>query len=97
VACELAIIACDLAEVIGTAIALNLLFGLPLVLGAIITAVDVFVVLMLMQCGFRTLEAFVIALLVVIVLCFIVQMAITEPSVREILGGFVLHAAIFTK
>jgi manganese transport protein len=89
VACELAIIACDLAEVIGTAIALNLLFGLPLVLGAIITAVDVFVVLMLMQRGFRTLEAFVIALLVVIFLCFIVQMAITEPSVREILGGFV--------
>jgi manganese transport protein len=96
VACELAIIAYDLVEVIGTAIALNLLFGIPLVLGAIITAVDVFVVLMLMQRGFRTLEAFVIALLVVIFLCFIVQMAITEPSVREILGGFVPQAAVFT-
>ena len=68
--CEIAIIACDLAEVIGTSIALELLFGIPLVLGALITAVDVFVVLLLMRRGFRTLEAFVISLLLVISLCF---------------------------
>src|SRR3546814_794662 len=55
VVCEIAIIACDLAEVIGTAIALNLLFGIPLVAGAIITAVDVFLVLYLMRHGFRAL------------------------------------------
>ena len=63
VACELAIIACDLAEVIGTAIALNLLFGIPLIWGALITALDAFLVLYLMNRGFRALEAFIVALL----------------------------------
>ncbi len=72
-ACETAIIACDLAEVIGTAIALNLLFGIPLILGALITALDVFLILMLMHRGFRALEAFVISLLTVIFVCFAVQ------------------------
>ena len=66
VACEAAIIACDLAEVIGTAIALNLLFGIPLLYGSIITALDAFLLLLLMNKGFRFLEAFVIALLIVI-------------------------------
>src|SRR3569833_1937553 len=65
VACELAIIACDLAEVIGTAIALKLLFGIPLVGGALLTALDAFLLLQLMNRGFRFLEAFVIALLIV--------------------------------
>ena len=60
VACEAAIIACDLAEVIGTAIALNLLFGIPLIGGALITALDAFLLLLLMNKGFRFLEAFVI-------------------------------------
>ena len=69
-ACELAIIACDLAEVIGTAIALNLLFGIPLIAGALITALDAFLVLLLMNKGFRYLEAFVVALLIVIAVCF---------------------------
>ena len=65
-ACELAIIACDLAEVIGTAIALKLLFGIPLIGGALITALDAFLLLLLMNKGFRFLEAFIIALLIVI-------------------------------
>src|SRR6476660_8067034 len=70
IACELAIIACDLAEVIGTAIALQLLFGIPLVGGAMLTALAAFLVLLLMNKGFRYLEAFVIALLIVIAVCF---------------------------
>src|SRR3954465_14139150 len=68
-ACELAIIACDLAEVIGTAIALKLLFGIPLIGGALITALDAFLLLMLMNRGFRFLGGFIIALLVVIAGC----------------------------
>lgn len=86
--CELAIIACDLAEVIGTAIALKLLFGFPLMLGAIITALDVFLLLMLMQKGFRWLEAFVISLLCVIFTCFIVEIALSQPAIAAVMGGF---------
>jgi manganese transport protein len=86
-ACEAAIIACDLAEVIGTAIALNLLFGIPLTIGALITAADAFLILFLMQRGFRTLEAFIVALLVVIFVCFAIQIVLTAPSAKEILGG----------
>jgi manganese transport protein len=87
--CELAIIACDLAEVIGTAIALNLLFGLPLIAGALITALDAFLVLLLMHKGFRYLEAFVVALLIVISVCFGVQVIAAQPVVGELLHGFV--------
>ena len=96
VACELAIIACDLAEVIGTAIALNLLFGIPLVAGAIITAVDVFLVLYLMRHGFRALEAFVIAMLLVIFACFGIQVALAAPPIQEVLGGFIPSAEVVT-
>ena len=94
VACEAAIIACDLAEVIGTAIALNLLFGIPLIGGALITALDAFLVLLLMQRGFRYLEAFVIALLAVIAGCFIVQIAAAAPPIAAVLQGFVPSAEI---
>ena len=93
-ACEIAIVACDLAEVIGTSIALNLLFGIPLVLGAMITGVDVFVVLLLMKRGFRSLEAFVIALLLVVFFCFVVQIACASPSPSDILAGFLPSAGI---
>ena len=96
VVCEIAIIACDLAEVIGTAIALNLLFGIPLVLGAIITAVDVFLVLYLMRHGFRALEAFIIAMLLVIFACFGIQIALAAPPVAEVLGGFIPRAEVVT-
>jgi manganese transport protein len=88
-ACEAAIIACDLAEVIGTAIALNLLFGIPLVYGAAITALDAFLLLLLMNKGFRFLEAFVIALLIVIAVCFGVQIAMAAPPLAGVLAGFV--------
>jgi manganese transport protein len=94
--CEIAIIACDLAEVIGTAIALKLLFGLPLVVGAIITAVDVVLVLWLMHRGFRALEAFVIALLLVIFACFAVQIALAAPPLQAVLGGFIPRAEVVT-
>ena len=96
VACELAIIACDLAEVIGTAIALKLLFGIPLVGGAILTALDAFLVLMLMSRGFRYLEAFIIALLFIIALCFGAQIVLAAPPVAAVLGGFVPSSAIVT-
>ena len=85
-ACEAAIIACDLAEVIGTAIALQLLFGIPLIAGALITALDAFLLLLLMNRGFRFLEAFIIALLIVIAGCFAVQIAAAAPPVAAMLG-----------
>lgn len=83
-ACEIAIIACDLAEVIGTAVALKLLFGIPLVAGCVITAVDAVLVLWLMQKGFRWLEAFVIVLIVTIMGCFIYEIAMAAPAVADI-------------
>ncbi|WP_161993369.1 Nramp family divalent metal transporter [Xanthomonas translucens] len=95
-ACEAAIVACDLAEVIGTAIALKLLFGIPLTLGAIITAIDALLVLYLMRRGFRTLEAFVIALLMVIFACFLVQIVLAAPPLHEVLAGFIPRAEVVT-
>ncbi len=88
-ACEGAIIACDIAEVIGTAIALQLLFGIPLVGGALITALDAFLLLQLMNKGFRFLEAFVVALLIVIATCFIVQIVAASPPVAALIAGFI--------
>jgi manganese transport protein len=95
-ACELAIVACDLAEVIGTAIALKLLFGIPLIGGALITALDAFLVLALMSKGFRFLEAFIVALLIVIATCFLIQIVLAAPPVAAVLGGFVPSREIVT-
>ncbi|MGY4224547.1 manganese transport protein [Bradyrhizobium sp. USDA 4503] len=95
-ACEAAIIACDLAEVIGTAIALKLLFGIPLIGGALLAALDAFLLLLLMNRGFRFLEAFVIALLIVIAVCFVVQIAAAAPPVAAVLGGFIPSREIVT-
>ena len=95
-ACEAAIIACDLAEVIGTAIALKLLFGIPLIGGALIAALDAFLLLLLMNKGFRFLEAFVIALLIVIAVCFAIQIAAAAPPVAAMLRGFAPSTEIFT-
>ena len=89
IACELAIIACDLAEVIGTAIALKLLFGIPLVVGAVITALDAVLLLFLMNKGFRFLEAIIIAMLAVIGACFATEIVLSAPPVMSVLGGFV--------
>jgi manganese transport protein len=96
IACELAIVACDLAEVIGTAIALKLLFGIPLVGGALITALDAFLVLLLMNKGFRFIEAFIVALLVVIAACFLTQIVLAAPPVASVLGGFIPTSEIVT-
>ena len=85
---ELAIIATDIAEVIGTAIGLNLLFGIPLELGVIITALDVFLILWLQNKGFRWLEAFIITLLGVIAVCFGLQIALADPDWGGVIRGF---------
>lgn len=89
VLCEIAIAACDLAEVIGAAIALNLLFGIPLVAGVLITAVDVLIVLYLQQRGFRIIESIVGGLIGVIFLCFLYQVIISQPEFASILGGLI--------
>lgn len=87
--CEVAICACDLAEVIGTAIALNLLFKIPLVWGVILTALDVLVVLWLANRGFRWLESIVISLMLLIGLCFGLEILFSKPAVAELLAGLV--------
>jgi manganese transport protein len=94
VACELAIAACDLAEVIGAAIALNLLFGLPLIWGVCITALDVLVVLYLQNKGFRYVEALVIGLIVGIAVCFAVELVLSRPSMAGVAAGFVPSSQI---
>jgi len=86
---EIAITATDLAEVIGTAIGLSLLFGLPLSIGVCVTALDVFLILALQAFGFRWIEAFVVALLGVIALCFAIQIAMAQPDWSEVIKGFV--------
>ena len=96
VLCEFAIIACDLAEVIGTAIALQLLFGIPLVAGVCLTALDVLLILLLQQRGFRKLEAFIVALLIIIAGCFAVELALSQPSIAAIANGFIPRAEVVT-
>jgi len=85
---ELAIIATDLAEVIGTAIGLNLLFGIPLEIGIIVTAADVFLILWLQNRNFRWIEAFVVALLAVISVSFGIQIAMADPDWGAVIRGF---------
>ncbi|QKS01591.1 divalent metal cation transporter [Sphingomonas sp. CL5.1] len=94
VLCEIAIVACDLAEVLGTAIALKLLFGLPLVAGVCLTALDVFLILALQRFGFRRLEAFIAALLIVIAGCFALELAWAGPDWRAAARGLVPTAEI---
>jgi len=93
---EVAICATDLAEVIGTAIGLNLLFGIPLEIGVVITALDVFLVLYLQNKGFRWIEAFIITLLGVIAVCFIVQIAMADPEWGRVIRGFAPTTDIVT-
>ena len=85
---EIAIIATDIAEVVGTAIGLNLLFGIPLEIGVIITALDVFLILYLQKMGFRWIEAFVIALLGIIFVAFFIQIALADPVWGDVIKGF---------
>jgi manganese transport protein len=86
---EFAIIATDLAEVIGTAIALNLLFNIPLEIGVILTALDVFLILWLQGKGFRRLEAVVIALTAIIAACFVIEMIYAQPVWGDVLAGYI--------
>jgi manganese transport protein len=87
VLCEIAIAACDLAEVIGSAIALNLLFGLPLVVGVLLTAFDVMIILFLQNRGFRLIESMVAGLIFMIGFCFAYELVVSQPSISGILGG----------
>jgi manganese transport protein len=96
VICELAIAACDLAEIIGSAIALNLLFGMPLLVGVCITGLDVLIVLFLQNKGFRYIEALVIALIFVIGGCFAWELLVSRPDLLGIAKGFIPSAKVIT-
>src|SRR3954470_5278588 len=87
--CEIAIAACDLAEVIGSAIALNLLFGLPLIWGVVLTALDVLVILFLQHRGFRYVEALVVGLILAIAGSFAIELWLAGPSAAGVAAGFV--------
>jgi len=87
--CEIAIAACDLAEVIGAAIALNLLFGIPLTWGVVLTGLDVMLVLFLQNRGFRLLEALVVVLVATIGLCFLFELIRARPSLAGVAAGFI--------
>ena len=89
VLCEIAIAACDLAEVIGSAIALNLLFGIPLLWGVCLTALDVLIILFLHQRGFRWLEAVVITLMAVVGACFALELFFSRPDAGEVARGLI--------
>ena len=89
VLCEIAIAACDLAEVLGAAIALKLLFGLPLVFGVILTAADTILVLWFSRYGIRLIEAVVLALIAIITGCFLVELVFAKPVMHEIFSGLV--------
>lgn len=95
VLCEIAIAACDLAEVLGSAVALKLLFGLPLLAGVVITALDVLIVLALQGRGFRLIEAFVVTLIATIAACFAYEIFFAQPLWREAAQGLIPRAEIF--
>ncbi len=96
VICELAIAACDLAEVIGSAIALNLLFGIPLVVGILITACDVMIILLLQTKGFRVLECLVASLIVLIGGCFAYELWLAHPAWGAVAVGLIPRTEIIT-
>jgi len=92
--CELAIAACDLAEVVGSAIGLQLLFGIPLIWGCIITALDVLVVLYLQNKGFRYIEALVVTLIATIAICFTFELLFAKPNLVGVAAGFIPSSEI---
>ena len=87
--CEIAIAACDLAEVLGAAIALNLLFHIPLLIGVLITAADTLLLLWFQSFGIRTIEAFVLSLITVMAGCFCIEIFWAKPSAAEMFTGLV--------
>ena len=91
VLCEIAIAACDLAEVLGAAIGLNLLFGLPLLAGVLLTAADTLLLLWLQRFGIRMMEAFVLALIAIIGGCFFIEIILSKPVFAEVITGLVPH------
>jgi manganese transport protein len=93
--CEIAIAACDLAEVLGSAVALKLLFGLPLLAGVLITALDVLIVLALQGRGFRLIEAFVVTLIASIAACFAYEIFFAQPLWREAAQAIIPRTEIF--
>lgn len=93
---ELAIIATDIAEVIGSAIALKLLFDIPLLIGALITVLDVFILLFIMRFGFRKIEAIVGTLIFTVFIIFIFEVFVASPDVNAMINGFIPHSDIFT-
>lgn len=93
---ELAIMATDIAEIIGSAIAIRLLFNIPLIVGILITAADVLILLLLMQLGFRKIEAIVATLVAVILLVFAYEVFLAKPSITGILEGYIPMASILT-
>ena len=93
---EIAICATDLAELIGTAIALNLLFGIPLLLGVVLTALDALLILWLQHRGVRWLEALVAGLMVLVFGCFAAQMVLAQPDWAAVLGGYLPQGSILT-
>ena len=94
--CEIAICACDLAEVLGSAIALKLLFHIPLIAGVCITALDVLAVMYLQHKGFRYIETLVVILILTIGGCFLAEIIFSKPSLAGIAKGFIPSSAIFT-
>jgi manganese transport protein len=94
IACEIAIAACDLAEVLGAAIALNLLFGLPLIWGVCLTSADVLVVLYLQNHGFRYVEALVVGLILAIAGSFGIELWLARPDYAAVAAGFIPHAEV---
>lgn len=93
---ELAIMATEIAEVIGSAVALNLLFGIPLMAGVLLTVLDVFLLLVLMKLGFRKIEAFVFVLILTIFLIFAYEVMLSDPDMGAVLRGFIPSEKIFT-
>ena len=87
VLCEIAIAACDLAEVLGAAIGLKLLFGLPLVAGVLLTALDTLLVLWLSRFGIRMIEAIILSLIAIMTGCFLIELAFAKPAVHELFSG----------
>jgi manganese transport protein len=94
IVCELAIAACDLAEVIGSALALQLLFGIPILAGIVITILDVFLILYFQNKGFKVIESIVLSLLIVIVCCFAYELFISQPSVAGIAAGLIPQTSV---
>jgi manganese transport protein len=93
--CEIAIAACDLAEVIGSALALNLLFGIPLIIGVLITVLDVLVILFFQYKGFRLIESIVAGLIATILLCFGYELLVSQPDIGPMIKGLVPSSQIF--